>query len=104
MLGCGPRPEGLIHEATGVHHPSRRCRGRVAARGRAQQPAKIHRIGILETVSSSLNVKNLDALRRGLRELGYVESRNYILEYRSADGHGERFRRWPTNWSVCMLI
>ena len=58
---------------------------------RAQQPAKIHRIGILETVSPSLNVKNLDALRRGLRELGYVESRNYILEYRSADGHGERF-------------
>jgi putative ABC transport system substrate-binding protein len=58
---------------------------------RAQQPAKIHRIGILETVSSSLNAKNLDALRRGLRELGYVENQNYILEYRSADGHGERF-------------
>ena len=58
---------------------------------RAQQPAKIHRIGILETVSSSLNAKNLDALRRGLRELGYVESRNYILEYRSADGDAERF-------------
>jgi putative ABC transport system substrate-binding protein len=58
---------------------------------RAQQPAKIHRIGILETVSSSANVKNLDALRRGLRELGYVENQNYILEYRSADGNGERF-------------
>src|SRR5713101_2139098 len=58
---------------------------------RAQQPAKVRRIGILETVSSSLNVKNLDALRRGLRELGYVENRNYVLEYRSADGHGERF-------------
>ncbi|MEA2912842.1 MAG: hypothetical protein QOJ15_4923 [Bradyrhizobium sp.] len=58
---------------------------------RAQQAAKIHRIGILETVSSSANVKNLDALRRGLRELGYVENQNYILEYRSADGHGERF-------------
>src|SRR6202165_5317597 len=58
---------------------------------RAQQPAKIYRIGILETVSSSLNVKNLDALRQGLRELGYVESQNYILEYRSADGDGRRF-------------
>jgi len=58
---------------------------------RAQHPAKIYRIGVLETVSSSLNVKNLDALRRGLRELGYVESRNYILEYRSADGDAERF-------------
>jgi len=58
---------------------------------RAQQPKKTYRIGILETVSASLNVTNLDALRRGLRELGYVESQNYILEYRSADGHGERF-------------
>ena len=58
---------------------------------RAQQLPKIHRIGILETVSSSLNAKNLDALRRGLRELGYVENQNYILEYRSADGNGERF-------------
>jgi putative ABC transport system substrate-binding protein len=58
---------------------------------RAQHPAKIYRIGVLETVSSSLNVKNLDALRRGLRELGYAESRNYILEYRSADGDAERF-------------
>src|SRR5258707_5920722 len=58
---------------------------------RAQQPKKTYRIGILETVSASLNVTNLDALRRGLRESGYVESQNYILEYRSADGKGERF-------------
>src|ERR1700682_1486943 len=58
---------------------------------RAQQPARIYRIGILETVSSSLNVKNIDALRRGLRELGYIENQNYILEYRSADGEGGRF-------------
>jgi putative ABC transport system substrate-binding protein len=65
----------------------------VAASGPAwaQQPAKSRRIGILETVSPSLNIKNIDALRRGLRELGYVEDRNYVLEYRSADGDAERF-------------
>ena len=57
----------------------------------AQQPAKNHRIGILETVSPPSNMKNLDALRRGLRELGYVENQNYVLEYRSADGEGQRF-------------
>jgi putative tryptophan/tyrosine transport system substrate-binding protein len=57
----------------------------------AQQPAKIRRIGILETVSPALNAKNLDALRRGLRELGYVEDRNYVLEYRSADGDAQRY-------------
>jgi putative tryptophan/tyrosine transport system substrate-binding protein len=58
---------------------------------RAQQPAKRRRIGILETVSPALNAKNLDALRRGLGELGYIENQNYILEYRSADGDGRRF-------------
>jgi putative ABC transport system substrate-binding protein len=65
----------------------------VAASGaaRAQQPAKSRRIGILETVSPSLNMKNLEALQRGLRELGYIENQNYILEYRSADGDGRRF-------------
>jgi len=57
----------------------------------AQAPAKNHRIGILETVSASSNARNLDALRRGLRELGYVENQNYSLEYRSADGDGRRF-------------
>jgi putative ABC transport system substrate-binding protein len=58
---------------------------------RAQQPAKIYRIGILETVSLASNAKNIDALRRGLRELGYVEKQNYVLEYRSADGDAGRF-------------
>jgi putative ABC transport system substrate-binding protein len=57
----------------------------------AQQPAKIRRIGILETVSPALNAKNLEALQRGLRELGYVEDRNYVLEYRSADGDAQRY-------------
>ena len=51
----------------------------------------MYRIGILETVSASLNMENLDALRRGLRELGYVENKNYTLEYRSADGDAGRF-------------
>src|SRR5260370_5814238 len=59
--------------------------------GHAQQPAKSRAIGILETVSPALNIRNLDALRRGLRELGYIENQNYVLEYRSADGDAERF-------------
>jgi putative ABC transport system substrate-binding protein len=62
-----------------------------SSRARGQQPAKSRRIGILETVSPSLNANNLDALRRGLRELGYIENQNYSLEYRSADGKGGRF-------------
>ena len=49
------------------------------------------RIGVLETVSAGLNASNFDAFRRGLRELGYIEGRNYVIEYRSADGRAGRF-------------
>jgi putative tryptophan/tyrosine transport system substrate-binding protein len=55
------------------------------------QIAPIHRIGILETVSESLNAPNMTALRTGLRRLGYVEGQNLVLVYRSADGDAERF-------------
>jgi putative ABC transport system substrate-binding protein len=58
---------------------------------RAQPAAKVYRIGILEAVPAASNAANLDALRRGLSELGYVEGRNLVIEYRSADGHAERF-------------
>ena len=58
---------------------------------RAQQAGKIYRIGILEPIPAARNAANLDALRKGLRELGYVEGRNLIIEYRSADGRAERF-------------
>src|SRR5438093_7406158 len=57
----------------------------------AQQAGKVYRIGILETVPAARNAANLDALRKGLRELGYVEGRNLTIEYRSADGRAERF-------------
>jgi putative ABC transport system substrate-binding protein len=58
---------------------------------RAQQPAKRYRIGMLETVSPTLNAAHLDAFRSGLRELGYVEGQTYTIEYRSADGYANRF-------------
>jgi putative ABC transport system substrate-binding protein len=56
-----------------------------------QAVAKVSRIGMLETTSMVLNAANIEAFRQGLRELGYVEGRNYIIEYRSADGRSERF-------------
>ena len=57
----------------------------------AQQAGKIHRIGVLETRSATLNAANLDAFRRGLRELGYREGQNLEIAYRSSDGRNERF-------------
>lgn len=52
---------------------------------------KVWRIGMLETISPTLNASNFDAFRQRLRELGYVEGRNLTIEYRSSDGRGERF-------------
>ena len=57
----------------------------------AQQKGKIWRIGVLETISPALNAANFNAFRQGLRELGYVEGQNVVIEYRSADGRQERF-------------
>ena len=57
----------------------------------AQQVGKTYRIGILEPIPAAQNAANLDALRKGLRDLGYVEGRNLVIEYRSADGRAERF-------------
>src|SRR5215469_8701682 len=53
--------------------------------------SKIYRIGVLETQAARLNAANLDAFREGLREAGYVEGKNLVIEYRSADGRAERF-------------
>jgi len=58
---------------------------------RAQRAAKVYRIGVLETTPPELNETNRRALRQGLLELGYTEGKNYVLEYRSADGRAERF-------------
>ena len=55
----------------------------------AQQAAKIARIGYLavDPVASS---DRSEAFRRGLRDLGYVEGRNVVIEYRDAEGKPER--------------
>ncbi len=55
------------------------------------QTNKIYRIGVLETLPASSNAANFDALRLGLSERGYVVGKNLQIEYRSADGQGERF-------------
>jgi putative ABC transport system substrate-binding protein len=56
----------------------------------AQQPAKIPRIGFLSAVSPSTISARLDAFRQGLRELGYVEGKNIVIEWRSAEGKSDR--------------
>ena len=57
----------------------------------AQSPEKLYRIGMLERTSTGMNAANLDSFRQGLRALGYVEGKNFVIEYRSADGRDELF-------------
>src|SRR5215475_7682902 len=61
----------------------------------AQQPTKVPRIGYLSrdihpADSRAPSPRNLDAFRQGLRELGYIEGKTIIIEYRFADGRVER--------------
>src|SRR5215831_1717718 len=54
------------------------------------QPAKVVRIGFLGPNSAASNAGRMEALRAGLRELGYVEGKNLIIESRWADGNYDR--------------
>jgi putative ABC transport system substrate-binding protein len=56
----------------------------------AQQPKKVPRIGYLVISSLSGSASRAEAFRQGLRELGYVEGKNIVIEWRSADGKRER--------------
>jgi len=56
----------------------------------AQQPTKVPRIGFLGGGSASANAGRIEAFRQGLRELGYVEGKNIVIEHRWAEGKLDR--------------
>jgi putative ABC transport system substrate-binding protein len=58
---------------------------------RAQQVGKTHRIGFLGNSTAALEANLVGPFRDGLRELGYEEGRNIVIEYRWADGNYDRF-------------
>jgi putative ABC transport system substrate-binding protein len=57
---------------------------------KAQQPAKVPRIGFLSSLSPAAVSARTEAFRQGLRELGYVEGKNIVIEYGWAEGKTER--------------
>ena len=59
---------------------------------RAQPAGKVRRIGYLSSGSSTANPQFVEAFRQGLRELGWVEGQNIVIEYRYAEA---RFDRLP---------
>jgi putative ABC transport system substrate-binding protein len=58
----------------------------------AQPAGKVTRIGFLSPESSTTAPHVVEAFRQGLRDLGYVEGQNIVIEYRYADGRAERLR------------
>jgi putative ABC transport system substrate-binding protein len=87
---------GLRHEATGN---IRRTSGfsfalcavllATCVAAQAQQPKRVPRIGFLWSLSPSSVAPYNEAFRQGLRELGYVEGKNVIIEHRYAEGGTE---------------
>ncbi len=57
----------------------------------AQQSGKVHRIGLLRSGSSPLKTSPFYiGLHQGLRELGYIEGQNLVIEHRFIGGRGDR--------------
>jgi ABC-type uncharacterized transport system substrate-binding protein len=55
-----------------------------------QQPKKVPRIGYLTSTSPSAQSARIETFRQGLHELGYVEGKNIVIEYRYAEGKLDR--------------
>ncbi len=62
----------------------------VAVIAEAQQPTKVPRMGFLSSLSPAVVLDRVEAFRQGLRELGYVEGKNIIIDWRYAQGKTER--------------
>jgi putative ABC transport system substrate-binding protein len=56
----------------------------------AQPLGRVARIGFLGSASATASAKSVDAFRTGLRDLGYVEGRNIVIEFRWAEGKYDR--------------
>jgi putative tryptophan/tyrosine transport system substrate-binding protein len=69
----------------------------------AQQATKVHRIGRLSSGSPTELNPNLEAFRQGLRELGYVEGQNLVIESRYAEGSPERLRDLAVELVQCKV-
>src|SRR5689334_10460147 len=61
-----------------------------ASLARAQQPAKIWKIGVLVSGTEALNKSRDEGLRQGLRDLGYEDGKNIAFVYRFGEGKTER--------------
>jgi putative ABC transport system substrate-binding protein len=62
----------------------------LCSQAKAQEPPKVWKIGVLVSTSAVSNKARDEALRQGLRDLGYVEGKNIVMEYKYAEGKTDR--------------
>ena len=79
-------------EATRVHHAARRGGDAWPLAARAQQ-SQTPVVGFLRITSAADATNLVSAFRQGLVDAGFIEGRNIAIEYRWADGHGDRLPR-----------
>ena len=65
----------------------------VVAIAEAQQSTKVPRIAYVTASSASMQARRFEVFQQGLRDLGYVEGKNILVEYRFADGKVDRLPR-----------
>jgi putative ABC transport system substrate-binding protein len=63
----------------------------------AQQPAKLRKIGFLLSTTGLSGPSVFETFRQGLRELGYIEGKNIVIEYRAAE-RGSQLNQLALNW------
>jgi putative ABC transport system substrate-binding protein len=69
----------------------------VAVIAKAQQSKKIARIGYLFASTPAATAHNIEAFRQGMRELGHVEGKTFVLELRYGEARAERFPEIKNN-------
>src|SRR4030095_9483401 len=62
----------------------------VAAMAQAQQPKKVSRLGYLSNADAATDSDRTEGIRLALRDLGYIEGQNIVIEYRFAEGKVDR--------------
>ena len=93
MIGGGTRGREphVRHQAARVHHAARWSAAAWPLAARAQLSGRTYRIGFLGVFSYTAEYRRqLDALRTGLRQLGYEEGKNIVIHYRWAEGRYDR--------------
>ena len=58
----------------------------------AQQPKKVQRIGYLSNFDPASDSARSEVIRLALRDLGYIEGKNIVIEWRSGKGNRDRQR------------